>query len=147
MKWLRYSLNHLIYGWEWRWCKLMMILYCLVTTYQASTYSVWNVMVLVSLSLTIKRINYTIHLAIHQYTVSSIISFLPVLSCSFSRCSFSNFSRSFLFKCFKLCKGDQSSAVIGGNFFGIVRRSVKDRRSHSSNGAPINATMKYWNVN
>ena len=62
-----------------------------------------------------------------------------------------------------LCNGDQSKAVIGGNFLGMVLeasntakyvyeepytsnvylRSVRVVKSHNSKGAPTNATIKY----
>ena len=49
----------------------------------------------------------------------------------------------FFFNDFKLCNGDHSKAVIGGNFFGIVLSKLRFFKSHNSNGAPRNETMKY----
>ncbi len=48
----------------------------------------------------------------------------------------------FFFNDFKLCRGDHSRAVIGGNFLGIVRSRFRFFKSHNSNGAFLKATMK-----
>ena len=56
---------------------------------------------------------------------------------------FSLSSLIFLLRDFRLCSGDHSKAVIGGNFLGIVLNGCRFFRSQSSKGAPTNATMKY----